>query len=87
MGKRVVTRATVDESLAAGAHELVVAPGDIVTALAREHAQERGLRLVAGGAAPQAVTDDDVAAIRARLIAALGYEPEGLAGVIERACR
>lgn len=97
MGKRVVTKTTIDELLASGARQVVLDPGDIVTALAREYAQERGVRLVPAGAAACAAADvssagasstaEDAEAIRRALVAALGYEPDDLAGIIERALR
>ena len=94
MGKRVVTKTTIDELLASGARQVVLDPGDIVTALAREYALERGVRIVpagaAGCAAPSAAdspTAEDAEAIRRALVAALGYEPEDLAGIIERALK
>ncbi|MFV0428632.1 MAG: hypothetical protein ACK5KO_04305 [Arachnia sp.] len=51
MSRRILTQITVDELLAAGHTELQLDEGDIVTALAKEHAQQHGLRLVpaAGG--------------------------------------
>lgn len=98
MGKRVVTRATIDEHLASGVLQIAVGEGDIVTALAREYAQERGVRLVpsgasvredAGAAGSTAASPgaEDVDAIRKALVAALGYEPADLGGIIERALK
>ena len=68
-----------------------------VDALSREYAQERGVRLVPAGAAACAAADvssagasstaEDAEAIRRALVAALGYEPDDLAGIIERALR
>lgn len=46
MARRVLTVSTINELLDQGQTELRLAPGDIVTALAKEHAQQRGLRLV-----------------------------------------
>lgn len=46
MSRRILTTATVDELLAAGATELRLGPGDIVTALAREYARDKGVRLI-----------------------------------------
>ncbi len=94
MGKRVVTKTTIDEILASGACQVAMAPGDIVTALAREYAQERGVRIVPAGATdcaqPSAASTsntEDANAIRVALVAALGYEPDDLAGIIERALK
>ena len=50
MSRRILTTATVDELLAAGATELRLGPGDIVTALAREYARDKGVRLIPGDA-------------------------------------
>lgn len=90
MPRRILTQASIDALIAAGTTEVVLAPGDIVTALAREYAQDRGVRLIppAGGAAPAAsvipVTSTR-ATIRAEVVKALGYEPDGLDAVIDRA--
>lgn len=45
MPRRILTKETIDQLLAEGESEFIVAPNDIVTDLAREYAQERGLRL------------------------------------------
>ena len=50
MSRRILTTATVDELLAAGTTELRLGPGDIVTALAREYARDKGVRLIPGDA-------------------------------------
>lgn len=90
MPRRVLTQASIDDLIASGATEVALAPGDIVTALAREYAQDRGVRLVpaGSGAAPAAsvisVTSTK-ATIRAEVVKALGYEPDGLDAIIERA--
>ena len=49
MSRRVLTKITVDELIASGQTELQLGDGDIVTALAKEYAQQRGLRLVPAG--------------------------------------
>lgn len=97
MARRVLTRVDIDQLLAAGTTQVLLAPGDIVTALAREHAQQRGLRLVPAspgatasgptGAAPAASgpTPEVVAEIRRAVVAALGHEPAGLDAAIARA--
>ena len=46
MAHRVLTVSSINELLSQGCTELSLQPGDIVTALAKEHAQKRGLRLV-----------------------------------------
>lgn len=83
MAHRVLTVSTINEALAQGKTEFALEPGDIVTPLAKEHAQQLGLRLIPcggkpGGAAPQA------AEVRKAVIAALGREPEGLDAIIAR---
>ncbi len=49
MSRRILTTATVDELLASGQTALQLEANDIVTALAREYAQQRGLRLIPAG--------------------------------------
>lgn len=93
MAHRVLTVTSINELLSQGCTELKLEPGDIVTALAKEHAQQRGLRLVPanGGLAlpapaPQASAgkDTDRAAVRKAVIAAVGHEPNGLDAIINR---
>ena len=90
MGRKVITKATVNEMLEAGQREYQLTDSDIVTALGKEHAQERGLRLIPAGSAPaataaaQAGAEATAAEIRSRIVEALGYEPEGLDGAIRR---
>ena len=98
MSRRVLTKITVDELIASGQTELQLGDGDIVTALAKEYAQQRGLRLVPNGnGAPRAATPGaaptpdpalepiPVAAIvRKAVIAAVGSEPAGLDAIIAR---
>lgn len=90
MTRRVLTKVDIEQLLAAGTTEVVLAPGDIVTAVAREHAQQRGLRLVpaapaASGTTASGATADVVAEIRRAVIAAVGREPAGLDAAIARA--
>ena len=94
MGRKVITKATVTEMLEAGQREYQLTDSDIVTALGKEYAQERGLRLIPAGSAPAAAAASTAAAqagaeataaeIRRRIVEALGYEPEGLDGAIRR---
>lgn len=91
MSRRIITKATIDELLIQG-DVCQLAAGDIVTALAKEYAQERGLRLVPASSASSdrsarhdvAEPDDPAAEVRRRIVAALGYEPEGLDRAIQR---
>lgn len=90
MGRNVVTKSTIDDAIAAGRDEVQVAERDIVTALAKEYAQSKGVRLVVGGApqvsgstAPQS-GEDDVQRAREAIVRALGYEPEGLERIIRK---
>lgn len=46
MSRRVITKVTVDKMIADKQMELILEPSDIVTALAKEYAQQRGVRLV-----------------------------------------
>ncbi|MDO5676750.1 MAG: hypothetical protein Q4G35_04480 [Propionibacteriaceae bacterium] len=102
MPRRILTKDTIDELLAAGTTELRLDKGDIVTALAKEYALERGLRLVPAGAdapaaapaapaAPAAAPTGDAAvtgaAVRKAVVAALGYEPDGLDAAISKALK
>lgn len=90
MARRVLTVSTINEMLAQGSTELRLDPGDIVTALAREHAQQYGFRLVpaAPGATPSAAMPAakpaDRTTVRKAVIAALGSEPDGLDAIISR---
>ncbi len=94
MAHRVLTVSSINELLSQGCTELSLQPGDIVTALAKEHAQKRGLRLVPApaSAAPttavapsvQSSTAPERVAVRKAVIAALGHEPAGLDAVISR---
>lgn len=104
MPRRILTKDSIDELLAAGTTEVRLGKGDIVTDLAKEYALERGLRLVPGGAAdapnaapeatqpggaptpePEAEPIPTGAAVRKAVVAALGYEPEGLDAAISKA--
>ena len=100
MPRRILTKTDIDELLDSGATELRLAPGDIVTALAREYAQERGLTLAQDKDAPaaakpaaQAASKPEAdapttgAAVRKAVVAALGYEPDGLDAAISKALK
>lgn len=85
MSREVITRASVEDLLAAGRSEVVLGPGAIVTALAREYAQERGLRLLSSPAADAADSPPpNREEIRRAVVAALGSEPAGLLAAIDR---
>lgn len=97
MGRQVVTKSTIDQALSEGKTELALGASDIVTALAAEYAQSRGIRLVKGDA-PRAATPaaapgpaedptDDLAKVRSAVVTALGYEPKGLDAAIARASK
>lgn len=90
MSRRILTTATVDELLAAGTTELRLSPGDIVTALAREYALAKGVRLIPGDASSSAETAGEpstAARIRSAVVNQLGYEPDDLDAIIARALR
>ena len=93
MTRRLVSVSTIEELQASGLSEVCLAPGDVVTPLARDRAQELGLDLVASSTTEEAraVTREPIQAtpngptsadVRAAVIAALGYEPAGLDQVI-----
>lgn len=65
MSRTVITRTMVDELLAGGTTELHLEPGAIVTALAAEHAQDRGLRLIPARPTGTAPTPAPPAPVRA----------------------
>ena len=101
MPRRILTKDTIDELLAAGTTELRLDKGDIVTALAKEYALERGLRLDPAGSDAPAATQPGAAptpapeqepiptgaAVRKAVVAALGYEPDGLDAAISKALK
>ncbi len=89
MSRRVITKVTIDEAPASGSKQCVVGERDIVTALAKEYAMERGVRLVSSGAAPEVpastgASAGDAEQVRAAVIAALGHEPAGLGAAIDK---
>jgi hypothetical protein len=95
VSRRILTVTTIDDLLARGETQLELGPADIVTDLAREHARDRGLRLLPAGAGspsatapvPPAAPADPAPereAVRRAVIAELGREPEGLDAAIAR---
>lgn len=83
MSHPIITRTTIDDLLGQGRTELVLEPGTIVTALAREYAHDRGLRLVESGQ-PQAVGFVTPEQVRRAVVAKLGHEPADLTRLIDR---
>lgn len=99
MARQIVTQDQIVRLLAEGATELRLEAGAIVTDVAAEMAQDRGLRLVRdgdpgptprscepepAGEASKPVGRDEV---RRAVIAALGREPEQLDAVLDRVMR
>ena len=92
MSRRVITATTINELLAQGTTCLQLEPGDIVTALAAEDAQRKGLRVIPAKAAARAQptgaapsdADNEHAEVRKAVIAALGHTPEGLDQIISK---
>ena len=94
MPRRVLTKVDIDQMLQTGTTEVRLGAGDIVTALAREYALDRGVRFVpysskaeSSHPSPQPVTDPLATEIRSAVISALGEEPAGLDEIISRALR
>ncbi|MDO5092122.1 MAG: hypothetical protein Q4D79_01675 [Propionibacteriaceae bacterium] len=90
MTRRLVSASTIEELQVAGRSELRLAPGDVITPLARDRAQELGLDLVVSTALGErtarepALADPTPTDVRAAVIAALGYEPADLDQVIAK---
>lgn len=88
MARQIVTQDQIVRLLAEGATELRLEAGAIVTDVAAEMAQDRGLRLVRdrepGPVLGEPVGRDEV---RRAVIAALGSEPEQLDAVLDRVMR
>lgn len=91
MPRRFVTRTDIDAIADAGQAELLVDELTTVTDIAREHARERGVRLVKQlapapppGAPVTTASDDDLqASVRAAVIARLGHTPPGLDAALD----
>ncbi len=79
MSRRIITAVDIDSLARAGEGCLQLGPQDLLTDLAIERARERGITVrCAAVEAPLA------AQVHAGVVAALGYEPAGLADLIER---
>ena len=95
MPRHVITQQDITRALTEGRTELSLRPDSIVTALATEVAQQKGVRLVRTPeetcrVAPTGSTEtadqqtfgrDE---IRKAVIASYGSEPEGLDGILDR---
>ncbi len=98
MGRRFITKQDIDAAADAGTSVLELGERDTVTDLAREHARDRGVRLVEGaargatptaGAAPAPPADPSAPAglhaqVRSAVIARVGTAPDGLDAVIAK---
>lgn len=88
MPRRFITRTDIDAIADAGETELVVDDMTTVTDIGREHARERGVRLVHGPLPPTTPlpasrgADDVHATVRAEVIARLGNTPPDLDAAI-----
>lgn len=80
---QIITKADVNAVLAVGGTRLQLAPGAIVTTLAREYAASKGVELAASSAEPasSAPSANDV---RKAVLARLGSAPEGLDAAIAK---
>ncbi len=94
MPRRVLTKVDIDQMLQTGTTEVHLGAGDIITALAREYALDRGVRLVPHSSQAESVPPSAQPAqaplateIRSAVISALGEEPAGLDEIISRALR
>jgi hypothetical protein len=90
MSRRFITKQDIDTLADAGEHVLEVDDRVTVTDVAREHARERGVRIVARDpATPPGAPAGGEAQVRERVrravIAELGTEPEQLDAVLDRA--
>jgi len=84
MSRRCLTKRDIDECVDAGVDVLEVDARTIVTDLARERAQERGVRLARTDDAPDREGTELRQQVRAAVIARLGQAPDGLDAVIDR---
>lgn len=80
MSHQVITKVDIDAALNAGKDVVELSPTAIVTSLAKEYAQARGVRLVSAsaGAAPTP------AEVRQAVIDRLGHAPDGLEDAIAK---
>jgi hypothetical protein len=98
VGRRFITRIEIDELADRGEELFEYDDRVTITDLAREHARQRGVRLVRRGppspspaaqAAPASAADHDRdevrAAVRSAVIGRLGEVPAGLDAAIDRA--
>ena len=98
MGRRFITKQDIDAAADAGTPVLELGERDTVTDLAREHARDRGVRLVEGSgseatatpaAAPASAAESAAPAalhaqVRSAVIARVGTAPDGLDAVIAK---
>lgn len=92
MGRPVLTTADIDQALADGQRQVQVPANAIVTQLAREYAQSKGVQLAsapAEAAAPampasSAPREPDHSAVRAAVVKQLGEAPTGLDAAITK---
>lgn len=92
MPRHVITQQDITQALADGRTELTLRPNSIVTALAAEVAQQKGIRLVRAceethGVAPAEAAGQPVFGrtdVRNAVIARYGGEPDGLDRVLDR---
>jgi hypothetical protein len=89
MSRRFITKQDIDTLADAGEHVLEVDDQVTVTDVAREHARDREVRIVARDrAAPPGPSPDDASVrerVRRAVIERLGVEPEQLDAVLDRA--
>lgn len=92
MPRHVITQQDITQALADGRTELTMRPDSIITALAAEVAQQKGIRLVRAceethGTAPAEAAGQPVfgrSDVRNAVIARYGGEPDGLDRVLDR---
>lgn len=94
MGRRFITRADIDAALRAGDDAVRVGARDTVTDVAREYAQQHGVRIERSaedssqGPAVAPRTDEQLRRkVRRAVVAELGESPPGLDEAIERVLR
>lgn len=92
MPRHVITQQGITQALADGRTELKLRPDSIVTALAAEVAQQKGIRLVRASEETHEATPTETAEqpafgrteVRNAVIASYGGEPDGLDRVLDR---